>query len=91
MKIYNYGNDYAFQRKQQSKESVQTSKVIEPATMKPKEKGKNHVKDKVQTTGKGSMANAAQNDISKQAKEADKKKKENTIDSGQTQEESQVL
>lgn len=83
MKIYNYGNDYAFQRKQESKETIQTSENIKPIVIEPTEEVKDNVENKVQTGGKGDMADASQNDVPAQVKEKSKKKKGNDFNSEQ--------
>lgn len=78
MKIYNYGNDYAFQRKQKSKESVQVLKATEPGIV-ASEEVKDNAEDKIQTGGKGNMADAPQSDASKQVQKTNKQKKENDL------------
>lgn len=90
MKIYKYGNDYAFQREQKSKESIQVLNAVEPAVTESTEKTKGHVEDKVQAGGNGSVADAAQSDTPKQPSKTGKKKKENDSKAEQAQEASQV-
>lgn len=90
MKIYKYGNDYAFQREQKSKESIQVLKAVESAVTESTEKTKGHVEDKVQAGGNGGVADALQNDTSKQPPKTGKKKKESDSKVEQTQKADQI-
>lgn len=88
MKIYNYGNDYAFQRRQKSEGMVQASESSQTTIVKSVEE--TDAKDKIQTGGEGKVADAPQNDTLEQDPKTCKKKKGNNIKTGQLQENSQI-
>lgn len=62
MKIHNYGNDYAFQRKQKLEEAVTPSEVKAQPIVEPETKVELHVADQVQTRGEGDMGDDSQKD-----------------------------
>lgn len=60
MKIHNYGNDYAFQRKQQSEKTKQASDDPKRSIKETEIKSDTNATDKIQTRGEGCMAVAPQ-------------------------------
>lgn len=87
MKIYNFGNDYAFQRKRKSEEAARGAEktIVEPVT-----EIKSDAENKVQKRG-GDTTDTARGEESRQSPETRKKKKETgTQDGKQMQENGQV-
>lgn len=67
MKIYKFGNDYAFQKEQKSNENQSVERLTER---------KSDVKNQVSRLGEGAVADAAQGENPEQEKRGHRKKKE---------------
>lgn len=67
MKIYKFGNDYAFQKEQKSNENQSVERLTER---------KSDVKNQVSRLGEGTVADAAQSEDPEQEKRGRRKKKE---------------
>lgn len=77
MRIYNYGNDYAFQQKQKSKEAEQkNANPVERQSVEPVMKTETDVENQIHGRREGAAADESQSNESKQAQESRKKKKE---------------
>lgn len=67
MKIYKFGNDYAFQKEQKSNENQSVEHLTEQ---------KSDVENQVSRLGEGTVANATQSEDPEQEKRGRRKKKE---------------